>query len=633
MFHRQGRLRKTARSRINNRLRDPKLDGIRHFLSSVISVWKLIVFLVVIGIMTAMFEGGSLGLLAGAVSVLTSDDPVVMFGQLGSLGATLSEQTRDLDRNQIFILLVLIAICFQLFKSVLAYTGMRVALRLTNRIRIQLAEVATRHVMRFDYSEISRHRAGELAAKVATSGELAQILYLIHVALVASLLLVVYFVLMLIISIPLSLIVFIAGALIMWGMGFIIKRLKALSALGMEKTLLMSRYTVEFFNSARLIRIFSATRHAERLINHNRLEAIKAQERQQAIKGVISPFMEVVTIVGASIFLISGLYVFEGSIESKIPALFLFLLAMYRALPQLQTIASVRSSIATSVAGFSVLNDLLKSEGKTFTRLSGLRVPKLANGVSFERVSFSYDTSGGLVLKDINLEIPHRSTVALVGESGAGKSTLADLALGLIHPTSGKVSVDGVDLAHSNQETWLNQIGAVEQDVFLLNDSIGKNISFGSDQISASEIKEAAKLAVADEFIEALPDGYDTIIGDRGLRLSGGQRQRIALARAFVRGPRFLVLDEATSALDSRSERAIQQALENIRHQFTVFVIAHRLSTIAASDHICVLDRGELTEQGSFADLLSKRGRFWELWEMQTTSEGESLSGPGEVED
>lgn len=221
-------------------------------------------------------------------------------------------------------------------------------------------------------------------------------------------------------------------------------------------------------------------------------------------------------------------------------------------------------------------------------------------------------------MANVSLTIPRGHTVALVGASGASKSSIADLLVGLYDPSHGRILIDGIDLGTLGLQSWQQRLGVVSQDTFLFNASIGFNISFGTPGATAVQIEAAAAKAQATGFISSLPNGFDTLIGERGYRLSGGQRQRISLVRAILRDPELLILDEATSALDSQSEWLVQQAIEQFERQHTVLVIAHRLSTIVNADLICVMDQGRIVERGNHRELLAKDGRYANLWQQQS---------------
>jgi ATP-binding cassette subfamily B protein/subfamily B ATP-binding cassette protein MsbA len=232
----------------------------------------------------------------------------------------------------------------------------------------------------------------------------------------------------------------------------------------------------------------------------------------------------------------------------------------------------------------------------------------------------------------IDLMIQRGQTVALVGSSGAGKSTIADLLVGLYEPTEGRILIDGIDLHTLELASWQQKLGVVSQDTFLLNNTIAANIAYGTPNADRPAIEAAAVAAQAAGFIAGLPDGYDTVIGERGYRLSGGQRQRLSLARALLREPQLLILDEATSALDSQSERLVQEAIERFERTHTVLVIAHRLSTIVNADLICVMDAGRIIERGRHAELMAQQGTYAHLWQQQSQGADSASNGQNQLE-
>ena len=238
------------------------------------------------------------------------------------------------------------------------------------------------------------------------------------------------------------------------------------------------------------------------------------------------------------------------------------------------------------------------------------------DSIVIEGVSFAYP-GHSLVLKDVHVSIPKGGMIALVGKSGAGKSTLVDIIMGFHEPTAGRLLFDGVPFKEYDINSYRLRLGYVPQDSALFNMSIRDNLLWANPNAGQEELEEACRLAYADEFISRLPEGYDTIVGDRGVRLSGGQIQRMALARAFIRQPELLILDEATSSLDTHSERFIQKAIENISARTTVIVVAHRLSTIKKADRIYVLEHGQVVEEGTYADLVGNSGRFNSMVKLQ----------------
>jgi ATP-binding cassette subfamily B protein len=236
--------------------------------------------------------------------------------------------------------------------------------------------------------------------------------------------------------------------------------------------------------------------------------------------------------------------------------------------------------------------------------------------VRFEDVAFGYEPER-IILKGVTLDVPAGTSLAVVGPSGAGKSTLARLLYRFYDPTAGRITIDGQDIAKVRQDSLRSSIGIVPQDTVLFNDTIGYNIGYGREGSTQSDVEAAARGAAIDQFIAALPQGYESMVGERGLKLSGGEKQRVAIARTLLKDPPILILDEATSALDSRTEEAIQSTLDNVARNRTTIVIAHRLSTVVGADQIVVLDAGRVAERGTHAELLARGGLYADLWARQ----------------
>jgi subfamily B ATP-binding cassette protein MsbA len=246
-----------------------------------------------------------------------------------------------------------------------------------------------------------------------------------------------------------------------------------------------------------------------------------------------------------------------------------------------------------------------------------LELPRVAQSVTFDDVTFHYESQAVPALNDINLTIRAGEMVALVGSSGSGKTTLVNLIPRFYEPTAGRILIDGVDIQSYTLRSLRSQIGMVSQDVILFDDSVRNNIAFGREDATDEDIIQAARSAYAHDFVERLPQGYQTVVGEKGVKLSGGERQRLAIARAILRDPPLLILDEATSALDTESERVVQLALANLMKNRTTVVIAHRLSTIQRADRIMVLARGSIVEVGTHDELLRHGGQYQRLHAMQ----------------
>jgi ATP-binding cassette subfamily B protein len=276
----------------------------------------------------------------------------------------------------------------------------------------------------------------------------------------------------------------------------------------------------------------------------------------------------------------------------------------------------VYRSIRQGLIDMEAMFGLLDTPAEVTDRVGAPDLRAEHGHVRFENVRFGYEP-GREILKGLSLDVPAGTSLAVVGPSGAGKSTLARLLYRFYDPSAGRITIDGQDIAEVSQPSLRGAIGIVPQDTVLFNDTIGYNIGYGRGGSNQDEVEQAAKGAAIDRFIRSLPNGYESMVGERGLKLSGGEKQRVAIARTLLKNPPILVLDEATSALDSRTEQAIQETLDRIAETRTTIMIAHRLSTVVDADQIVVLDEGRVVERGTHDQLLARGGLYAELWDRQ----------------
>ena len=350
----------------------------------------------------------------------------------------------------------------------------------------------------------------------------------------------------------------------------------------------------------------------------------------QSITGVsaITAFSTVIIgVIGVIMILVGGRAILDGRMTIGDFINYILFTGLMAA-PVVQ-IASIGTQISEAFAGLDRIHELMTM--KTEDDLDNTREPlrQIDGEIVFEEVRFEYNP-GVPVLRGVSFRAPAGTTTALVGSSGSGKSTLISLVMAFNRPLSGRIFVDGRDLSTVRLRDFRSQLGVVLQDNFLFDGTVGDNIRYGRTDATMDEIREVARIAHADEFIDFFEKKYDTIVGERGVKLSGGQRQRVAIARAILADPRILVLDEATSSLDSESEAMIQDGLKALRAGRTTFVIAHRLSTIRSASQILVLEHGEIVERGTHAELLALGGRYRTLYDKQYVLETDRFINPGE---
>lgn len=354
---------------------------------------------------------------------------------------------------------------------------------------------------------------------------------------------------------------------------------------------------------------------------------VEANRRAIVVSSAFIPVIRMAILAGfMATLLVGGWMTFEGALLVSSYSLLVFL--TQRLLWPLTNLAETVDLYERAMASSRRILDLIEVPIAIRDRPDAMALKAVEGRIAYRHVDFAY-ADGPLVLRDIDLEIEPTRTVAFVGHTGSGKSSLIKLLLRFYEPQRGEILLDGVPLTRLRTDDVRRQIGLVSQDVFLFQGTIRENIAYGVPDASEAAILEAARAAEAMEFIDALPDGLDTVVGERGQKLSGGQRQRLSLARALLKDPAILILDEATSSVDNETEAAIQRSLAKISHSRTTLVIAHRLSTIVHADRIFVIDRGRIVESGTHAELLARGGIYSGLWAVQTGQE--IVTGPRPV--
>ncbi len=389
------------------------------------------------------------------------------------------------------------------------------------------------------------------------------------------------------------------------------KRMKKTSANTLK---LISNVTEIIHETLTGIRIVKSFTMEKEMSTHNKLsvsEHYRNAMREVRISEFTTVCMEIIAGAGVAVILWYGSYLIISE-QLSVGAFFSFVTAVLMIYNPLKRLSQVNNNFQRIRSALHRIKEIFILEDEQ----GGKIVKDLIDGsISYKNVSFKYPESKEMVLSNINLEILQGETVAIVGYSGVGKSTLADLLLGFWKSYTGEILIDGINIRDFLLQNLRSHIGIVSQDIILFNDTAKNNIKFGKTDASDTEIFEAAKRAYAHEFINEMPQGYESIIGERGIKLSGGQKQRISLARAIIKNPKILVLDEATSLLDTDSETKIQRALESIKKGRTTIIIAHRLSTVQKADRIIVMDKGAIIQQGKHSDLSQQDGVYQELYQ------------------
>jgi subfamily B ATP-binding cassette protein MsbA len=373
----------------------------------------------------------------------------------------------------------------------------------------------------------------------------------------------------------------------------------------------------ETFSGVKVVKAFSMEKYESDKFNHKTFEHFRAVVRQVRLNRLSGPLSETMGIgIMVCVLWYGGQLVLSGeSLNSE--DFIRFIAVLFSLMDPIKKLGQFNNDVQISLASGRRVFKILDTPAEITDRPGAVTKTEFKTSIRFENVSFRYSPKGALVLNDINLEVEKNRKFAIVGGSGAGKTTLVNLLPRLYEVESGSIKIDDLDIRDMTMDSLRRLMGIVTQDVILFNDTVANNIAYGLPDYSKDEIIRASHLANAHEFIQDMSEGFDTMIGERGIRLSGGQRQRISIARAILKNPPILIFDEATSSLDSESERLIQEAIENLMKDRTVFLIAHRLSTIMNSDTILVLENGQILDEGSHDELLKRCQRYKYLYELQ----------------
>jgi subfamily B ATP-binding cassette protein MsbA len=563
---------------------------------------------------------GDAAVLPGAGSLVERALDAVLGGLLA--GASPNEALRNV------VIVVMAAI---VLKNLFFYTASALGVTVQERVARDMRNQLYGHLQRLPLGFFDRTKTGQLVARVFTDTNKTKEIFrnTLAEALKHVVSLVAFVLILFLISWKLTLLALVVAPLFLGFLKPMLHRLRrgfrrAYDAQGELTSMLQ-----ETASGARLVKAYRAEQYEEDRFATTNRAFYKDLVRAERISLMSAPLSELLgAVVTLVLVWVGAQFVFSGELTAE--AFLTFLTVSLRVQSPLKGLtmfpARAQASLAAAERFFEILDT-----GVEPVSAGGCRVEGLQREVAYEDVHFAYDGEQP-VLRGVNFKVKRGEVVALVGPSGAGKSTLVDLLPRFYRPFSGRIALDGVDIGEIQLDSLRKLLGVVSQETIIFHDTVRANIAYGApDRYSRKEIEAAASAANAHEFIVRLPEGYDTLLGDRGVRLSGGQRQRIAIARAILRDPPLLIFDEATSALDTESERLVQGAINRLLANRTVIVVAHRLSTIQGAHQIIVVVDGEIVEAGRHEELLAHRGPYRRLYELQFDVAAGQIAG-GEVE-
>ena len=503
-------------------------------------------------------------------------------------------------------------------KAVLMYAQNLIIFGISWELVVEFREKLFAHIHKLPFEFFENHETGQLMSRINNDVTIMQstVTRLMKELLQNSVLLVGLLIWVFYLKWDWALMALVIFPIMVFPVANIARKLRRFSRKGQEILGNINATVLESFSGIKIVRAFGMeSREIDkfRLYNDSYLEVVKKNVKYVEIT---SPLLEVLGVISAAFILwYGGNQVLNEEISQG--TFLAFIVALFMMYSPIRILFKIYTNIQTALAGaervFDILDQDVEKVQEGHFELQGIN-----DGIEFKNVSFRYPSRSTMILNEINLSVRKSEIIAIVGMSGAGKTTLVDLLFRFFDVTSGSILIDGKNIQDYKLASLRRQLALVTQETFLFNDTIWNNIAFGCERKAThNEIMEAAQAAHVDHFVSNLDDGYETIIGERGVKLSGGQRQRVAIARALLRNAPILVLDEATSALDSESERLVQDALHNLMEHRTSFVIAHRLSTIKHANRIIVLDKGQIVESGTHESLLANSGLYQKYYEMQ----------------
>lgn len=574
-------------------------------------------------ILSSMFEGVQLTFILPVVDRIFENKPIIIPNKVPAFLAHIVDKLNSMDVHTLFWMTPL---CFMILFSIKQvvlfcsdYLMNDIAQGVMRDVRSRLFERI--HTLSLDY--FSSKRTGELVSRITNDvGTIENaISYAVTDIFKQPFLILVFMGISFMVNTKGTLFVLLLFPLIGWPMTLINKKLRKIAKNTQEKMADINSLLMETISGVRILKAFGTEKYEIQRFRHQNFDYYKLRMKAFLNMNLMGPITEMMgALCGMAILLILGREVLRGHLSFGV--FMLSIISITQVIRPIKRIANVLTIIQQALVANVRIYEVLDTKPTVVEKEDALAIGTFKDKIVIEGVRFHYETDSGDVLQDINLVIKKGELVAMVGPTGSGKSTLVNLIPRFYDVTQGHILFDGVDVKEASFKSLRGQVGIVTQEAILFNDSVKNNIAYGTFDVSIDQIKQAAQMAFADKFIEKMPKGYDTFIGDRGFRLSGGEKQRLTIARAILKNPPILILDEATSQLDSESEKYVQEALDKLMQGRTVIAIAHRLSTIMKADKIVVLEHGKMVGVGRHEELLFSCPLYRRLYETQFRTSG-----------
>ena len=580
----------------------------------------LVILIIVLNTSAAVFEGSTMGILLAALKVLMgelSTESAASLGMFQKYADTLLEYFKP---TGLFAFLIGLAVLSQLSRSGFQFFGKTATAFLQARGEYDLRSGVFRQFMAMSYAQVARYKIGDMVSYTYQTNTMVSYLGYLNLLVSDVLILGSYVGVLLFLSWRITLLAVVTLFLLSLVMNRVTHFVQRAATAFVKASVRLNEQTIEYLHGIRTVRMFAREKAVIDVVDKTLSKSMLANRKGLIWEASILPLVECFTVICLAGLLIVCYLFLDTSDQTWLPRMAVYVFIVYRLMPRAGSINTCLASLRKLHPAVSRVAEVLRTDNKEYIDNGDKMIDCLSDSIEFKNVTFSYGNKDSPILRNVSVTLPKGTMTAIVGESGAGKSTILDLVLRFYDPEEGSVLVDGVSLPKYDQEAWRDCIGVVNQDVHIFNASLRDNIAFRKPEATDREIENAARIANAEDFIQALPEGYQTVVGERGLRLSGGQRQRIAIARAVLHDSPVLIFDEATSELDSKSEQRIQESLAQLRVDRTVIAVAHRLSTVIKADQILVLHEGQVVERGTHRELIDRDERYAHLWRVQSRS-------------